>query len=54
MTNPLATPLDPAADIRWRNWLARGAESDRRTAKRMRILAFAIAIALVAIWLFAA
>ena len=26
------------ADIRWRNWQARGAEGDRRTAKRMRRL----------------
>jgi hypothetical protein len=36
MTN-LAVTLTPSdADIRRRNWLARGAEGDRRTAARMR------------------
>lgn len=36
MTNIVASTAASDADIRWRNWQARGAESDRRTAARMR------------------
>lgn len=47
MTN-LAVTLTPSdADIRWRNWQARGAEGDRRTAARMRKLMLVIVAALV-------
>jgi hypothetical protein len=37
---------DAAADVRWRDWLARGAENDRRTTKRMTGLMLLIAIGL--------
>jgi len=37
------------ADLRWQNWQARGAKSDRRMATRMRRLLFVIATVL-AIW----
>ena len=50
MTNLVATLPDSEADVRWRNWQARGAESDRRTATRMRMLMAVIATAL-AVWL---
>jgi hypothetical protein len=45
------TVLIPAveADIRWRDWQARGATSDRRTATRMRNLMLVIVAALV-VW----
>jgi hypothetical protein len=46
MTSLVAILPDPKADIRWRNWQARGAESDRRTAKRMRRLMLVLATAL--------
>jgi hypothetical protein len=49
MTTLVATVPDSEADIRWRNWLLRGAESDRRTAARMRKLMLVIGIAL-AVW----
>jgi hypothetical protein len=39
----------PDAEIRWRNWQARGAEGDRRTAKRMRRLLWLIAAGFV-VW----
>jgi hypothetical protein len=38
MTGQAAIVAVTEADIRWRNWQARGAEGDRRTAKRMRRL----------------
>lgn len=38
------------ADIRWRDWQARGAASDRRTAARMRKLMLLIVTALI-VWL---
>jgi hypothetical protein len=41
---------DAEADIRWRRWLARGAESDRRTARMMTGLMLLMAIGL-GIWL---
>jgi hypothetical protein len=36
MTSHTAVVADVEADIRWREWLARGVASDRRTAARMR------------------
>jgi hypothetical protein len=39
--------VDNAADARGRGWLARGAEADRRTAKRIRGLLILIGGALV-------
>jgi hypothetical protein len=36
MTNHSAVVIDVEADIRWRDWQARGAASDGRTAARMR------------------
>ncbi|HTI36432.1 MAG TPA: hypothetical protein VL484_02640 [Vicinamibacterales bacterium] len=47
MTDQTAIAADPDADLRWRNWQARGAEDDRRTAKRMRALAILIGAALL-------
>jgi len=49
MTDQAAIVADPEAELRWRNWQARGAEADRRTAKRMRRLAILIAAA-VLVW----
>ena len=46
MTSLVATVSESDADIRWRNWQTRGAESDRRTAIRMRRLLLIIATAL--------
>ena len=46
MTNVDVVPIDAAAELRWQNWLARGAESDRRTMKRMRVVILVIALAL--------
>ena len=51
MTTLVAIVADSEADIRWRNWLARGVESDRRTRTRMRGLMLVTVIAL-AVWLF--
>ena len=36
MTTHAAVISDVEADVRWRDWQARGAASDRRTAARMR------------------
>jgi hypothetical protein len=47
MTNLVASIAASDADIRWRNWQARGAESDRRTAARMRKLMLVIVAGLV-------
>jgi hypothetical protein len=49
MTTQLATVPESDADVRWRKWQARGAENDRRTARRMRALMVVIVAALV-IW----
>jgi hypothetical protein len=49
MTNQVAIISATEADIRWRNWLARGAASDRRTATRMRRVMLLIVAALV-VW----
>jgi hypothetical protein len=35
MTNHIALTADASADIRWREWQARGAEGDRRSAATM-------------------
>jgi hypothetical protein len=50
MTDQAAIVADPEAELRWRNWQARGAEGDRRTAKRMRALMVLIAAAFL-VWL---
>ena len=49
MANQAVMVAEPDADLRWRNWQARGAEDDRRTAKRMRAVLMLIAAALV-VW----
>jgi hypothetical protein len=51
MTNQTAVVPDADAEIRWRDWQARGAASDRRTATRMRTLMLLIVTAL-AVWFF--
>ena len=38
---------DPDADLRWREWQARGAASDRRSAANMRAVALLVAAALL-------
>ena len=49
MTIHTAVIPDADAEIRWRDWQARGAASDRRTAARMRIVLFLIVAALI-VW----
>ena len=49
MTIQTAVITDVEADIRWRDWQARGAASDRRTAARMRKVMLLMVAALV-IW----
>jgi hypothetical protein len=49
MTDQVPTVRDPEGDTRWREWQARGTESDRRTAKRMRIVMLLMAAAF-AMW----
>jgi hypothetical protein len=49
MTTHSAVITDVEADIRWREWQARGAASDRRTAARMRTVMLLIVVALV-VW----
>jgi hypothetical protein len=51
MTTMGAVVPDADAETRWLDWKARGAESDRRTAKTMRGLVFVIIVA-YAMWLF--
>ena len=51
MTNQTAVIPDAAAEIRWRDWQARGAAGDRRTATRMRKLMLLI-VAALAMWFF--
>ena len=46
MTTLVAAVPDPEADIRWREWKARGAEDDRRRTIMMRRLAVLIGIGL--------
>ena len=49
MTTHTAVITDVEADMRWREWQARGAASDRRTAARMRTVMLLIVVALV-VW----
>jgi hypothetical protein len=49
MTNHTAVMPDVEADIRWRDWQARGAASDRRTAARMRTVMLLIVTVLI-VW----
>jgi hypothetical protein len=49
MIDQAAIVADRQAELRWQNWQARGAEGDRRTAKRMRALMILIAAA-VLVW----
>ena len=49
MTNHTAVIPDLEADVRWRDWQARGAASDRRTAARMRKVMALIIVALI-VW----
>lgn len=49
MTNHTAVMPDVEAEIRWLDWQARGAASDRRTTTRMRTLMLLIVAALV-VW----
>ena len=51
MTTQTAVISDVDAEIRWRDWQARGAASDRRTATRMRLLLLVICV-LLAVWVF--
>jgi hypothetical protein len=51
MTTQVATVPDSDADVRWREWQARGAENDRRTAARMRTLLMLLIVGAAAIWL---
>ena len=48
MTNLTGVIPDVDAEIRWRDWQARGAASDRQTAARMRIVMILVIAALVA------
>ena len=41
MTTQVATV--PHTELRWREWQARGTESDRQTARRMRRLVLLVA-----------
>lgn len=49
LTNQLAITPDEEGEIRWRDWQARGAASDRRTATRMRRL-MVLLVAAFAVW----
>jgi hypothetical protein len=48
VTTQTSAVHDADADRQWREWQARGAESDRKTAVRMRTLMLIIAAALAA------
>ena len=47
MTLQIAVKPDMEADIRWRDWEARGAANDRRTDARMRTLMLLLVAVLV-------
>jgi hypothetical protein len=49
MTIHTAVVPDTEADSRWRDWQARGAASDRRTAARMRKVMLLIVAGLI-VW----
>ena len=51
MTTQTAVIPDVEADIRWRDWQARGTASDRRTTARMRKVMLLMVAALIA-WFF--
>ena len=51
MKDQAAVVTDLEAETPWRDWQARGAASDRRTATRMRILLMVICV-LLAAWAF--
>ena len=44
MTYTVETITPAEADVRWREWRARGVADDRRTASRMRIVVMFVAI----------
>ena len=48
MTIQTAVSPDLEADMRWRDWQARGIASDQLTAARMRIVLLLIVITLIA------
>jgi hypothetical protein len=48
-TNEVAVISDADAEVRWRDWQARGAADDRRTATRMRWLVLFLATGLL-VW----
>jgi hypothetical protein len=50
MIDQVGVIADAEAELRWRNWRARGAEDDRRTTKRMRVLMMLIAAGFL-VWL---
>ncbi len=47
MTDQATVVLEQAAQVRWREWEARGAANDRRTAVRMRRVLLLFVMALV-------
>ena len=49
MTTHTAVITDVEAEIRWRDWQARGAASDLRTVARMRKVMLLIVVALI-VW----
>jgi hypothetical protein len=51
MTTHTAVTTEAEADVRWREWQARGAAGDRRTAARMRKVMLLVAAALIT-WFF--
>ena len=50
MTNHTAVLPDVDAEVRWRDWQARGAASDRRAAARLRNVTMLIVAALI-VWI---
>lgn len=49
MTTHTTLGADVAADARWRDWLARGAAQERRTAMQMRGVMVLVIAALIVI-----
>jgi hypothetical protein len=47
MTTLAATVPEREAELRWREWQARGERNDRRSAKMMRIVFLLLATAIV-------
>ncbi len=50
MTTQVAIVPDTDAETRWRNWQARHAKADRRTARRTRVFMVVVAVAVLT-WL---